>query len=434
MKKFLIFMASILGLVACKNNIGNEPNAVLTNQNMVFHAKVNNLNNPGGTPQRIHPKDPNSATVYFEWDDNDIVILKTSQDLFCTLKVVNIIGDEAADFVGTISGDITCYHVYYGYDPSKSIQTLEYIENSFKPCVYGEGANDKFQLDHFFPVIKLQLKGDETITIGKIEYLIDNNVVATMPINECITLTSETQIVYLPINSVSSNGFTIKLYDNNDHLITEKTASINLTEKMGKIITMPELIIKEPQPINLGLSVKWANMNIGAATSEDRGILVQWGKNYSVKTAAWSSYESFCNGNGHSLTKYNTNDDYGIIDNITTLESIDDVAYVNWGNKWRIPTYAEINELINDCDWVRCTEPEGYLVKSKINSNFIFLPATGFQIGTAWGARQNGFYWSASLSDERPDHAYRLFFNNSEIRSDSTQRCAGYAIRAVYSN
>ena len=28
-----------------------------------------------------------------------------------------------------------------------------------------------------------------------------------------------------------------------------------------------------------------------------------------------------------------------------------DVARVNWGGNWRMPTTAEFNELVNNCEW-----------------------------------------------------------------------------------
>lgn len=53
-----------------------------------------------------------------------------------------------------------------------------------------------------------------------------------------------------------------------------------------------------------------------------------------------------------------------------------DPANVLWGNGWRLPTEAEIKELIEKCTWT--AEQYGYTVTGP-NGNSIFLPACGMQ-------------------------------------------------------
>lgn len=59
-----------------------------------------------------------------------------------------------------------------------------------------------------------------------------------------------------------------------------------------------------------------------------------------------------------TLTKYCTDASYGLdgfADNKNVLDLEDDAAYYQWGGNWRIPTYAQIAELVNKCSWAYIT-------------------------------------------------------------------------------
>ena len=97
--------------------------------------------------------------------------------------------------------------------------------------------------------------------------------------------------------------------------------------------------------VDLGLSVKWATCNVGATNPEDYGDYFAWGETspkdkYDTETYKW--YDNI----DESLTKYNS-EIYGIVDNKYLLDVTDDAAYINWGSAWRMPTRAEIEELLN---------------------------------------------------------------------------------------
>ena len=174
--------------------------------------------------------------------------------------------------------------------------------------------------------------------------------------------------------------------------------------------------------VDLGLSVKWATMNVGASTPEGYGEYFAWGEVEPKTTYNWSTYK-WCNGTSSTMTKYCNNStvgNNGFTDNLTQLESEDDAATVNWGGNWRMPTDAEITELRENCTWTWTiiNEVKGYVVTGP-NRNSIFLPATG--------CRDNdrlqyvgvyGHYWSNSLYASSPVGAWRLIFNNNIITTD----------------
>lgn len=413
MKKFMLFAAALLGLVACQNN---DPENVAPRK-VTLHATVENGGAANG-PHRVAPVDPTAATVTFAWEADDQVIVKTNAGNY-TLDATDINGNDA-NFEGEVAGDLTSYTVYYGYNPDAASQSIPYVAGSFKPCVKGTGANDNFTLNQFYPVLKLQLTG--AATLGKIEYLIGTDVKATMTITGGIALTSTASVVYLPVADVASTGFSLKFYDNaaTPALIMEKATTFNLADKMGKIVTMPELAVEaakagqakaringEERDVNWvqlwADGPRWAEYNIGVidGNPESYGSYFAWGETETkgnfdycgndleslmeMHYADWTSNMTplykygfiyytmiYLLENGYEssvIWKYNTGthvvcEDYitalaagtlgftmrDEVDNKTTLDLVDDAANANWGGKWRMPTKAEYDALIAHCN------------------------------------------------------------------------------------
>lgn len=161
------------------------------------------------------------------------------------------------------------------------------------------------------------------------------------------------------------------------------------------------------EAVDLGLSVKWANMNVGASKPEDYGDSFAWGETVPKSTYDWSTYK-WCNGSENTMTKYCTDSSYGTVDNKTSLELSDDAANANWGGTWRMPTSAEFSELKTKCTWSWTTQNSvrGYLVTGP-NGNSIFLPA--FFDDTTGSI----FLWTSSLNNVNGAIVY--FFIHSLI-------------------
>ena len=186
--------------------------------------------------------------------------------------------------------------------------------------------------------------------------------------------------------------------------------------------------------VDLGLSVKWATMNVGAEIPEDYGDYFAWGETAPKEVYDRSTYK-WCNGSKNTLTKYNTISSYGIVDNKTQLELSDDAASVNWGGSWRIPTNTEMTELREQCTWTWITQNgvNGYKVTSKSNGNSIFLPAAGYYYDNSSNrARSYGYYWSSLLSIGNPDNAWFVYYDTGNKYGEDGNRYYGRSIRAVF--
>ena len=204
----------------------------------------------------------------------------------------------------------------------------------------------------------------------------------------------------------------------------------------GEQVTFKTLeeVSATPEYVDLGLSVKWADRNVGASKPEEYGDYFAWGETEPKSTYSWSTYK-WCNGSETTLTKYCTNSSYGTVDNKTTLDLSDDAARVNWGGSWRMPTQAEQDELREQCTWTWTTQNgvNGYKVTSKSNGNSIFLPAAGYRYSsTPHGAGSNGGYWSSSLYTGSPDYAYGLRFFSDRVVGYYNNRLNGFSVRPVY--
>ncbi|MCQ2117697.1 MAG: hypothetical protein MJY76_06150 [Bacteroidales bacterium] len=185
--------------------------------------------------------------------------------------------------------------------------------------------------------------------------------------------------------------------------------------------------------VDLGLSVKWATCNIGANVPKEYGRYFAWGETSVKKSYTWKNY-SFCNDRkGNSFKKYNENQG-GSRDGIDRLDYSDDIARKSWGGSWRMPTSKEQNELLQNCvwTWVSKGRMSGYLVKSKINGNSIFLPAAGYKKNRKRkSAGKNGYYWSASLNSTRSYAADYLGFISKAKSVNMFGRYVGFPVRPV---
>lgn len=148
--------------------------------------------------------------------------------------------------------------------------------------------------------------------------------------------------------------------------------------------------------VDLGLSVKWAYCNIGAFDAEDYGEYFSWGEinqknDYSKDTYL---YQDTNIGENISSTKY-------------------DAAHTKWGGTWRMPTLAEVKELVSKCTYRRrnINGVWGFIFIGP-NGNSIFLPECGRRMHNYIERRDNeGHYWTATQHESYPNSAYYIYFD-----------------------
>lgn len=194
-----------------------------------------------------------------------------------------------------------------------------------------------------------------------------------------------------------------------------------ITAKAGDKEATCTVTVKRPavalEAVDLGLSVKWGNKNVGAEYPEDAGNRYAWGETEPNKTNFdWGTYQW---GNSeYNLTKYNHLSDRGTVDNKLLLETADDAASAVLQGEWRMPTILEMEELFAtygnpDYKWEGATN--GWMVTYLKNNNSIFLP---FAEGL----------WSSSLHYGNTSFAWAFSFDGG---MGQQPRPYGLAIRPV---
>lgn len=180
--------------------------------------------------------------------------------------------------------------------------------------------------------------------------------------------------------------------------------------------------------VDLGLpsGLKWATCNVGASLPEEFGDYYSWGE-----VEPKEEYTSI-----NSMTykvSFRKLKKSGIIDDNGILTKEHDVASVNWGEEWRMPTIEEIGELIDECKWnfASFNDVNGYLVTGPNNKN-IFLPAAGFmQNSTEVNIGDFGDYWSSSVEEDLSGIAHSLGYSSKSHGRRRYARYAGRSIRPV---
>ena len=188
------------------------------------------------------------------------------------------------------------------------------------------------------------------------------------------------------------------------------------------------------EAIDLGLpsGLKWASFNVGATKPEEYGGYYAWGEIEEKKEYTWETYK-WCNGSKDSMIKYCADIYYGVVDNKAFLEPEDDVAHVEWGGNWRMPTKTEQDELRNECtwEWTSLKDVNGYKVTGH-NGNSIFLPAAGYRNGVDINYRNEcGYYWSNSTGNSSNCFAYAFDLGNGYHDWANGNRNFGQTVRPV---
>lgn len=187
----------------------------------------------------------------------------------------------------------------------------------------------------------------------------------------------------------------------------------------------PQISVTLGAAIDLGLpsDTKWASCNIGANSPEYYGCYFAYGET--------EEKPSNNNSTTYKLSYWDLLS-LGIIDNDGNLTANYDAATVNLGNSWRMPTYLEIRELIDNCTWIWGTlnGASGYQIVG-CNGKSIFLPIIGYYYSNSYFYNGAGYYWcSTTYSNE---HSYYLFLNSDEyaLRDDEIYRDYGMPLRPV---
>lgn len=201
-----------------------------------------------------------------------------------------------------------------------------------------------------------------------------------------------------------------------------------------------------PEAVDLALSsgTKWANMNLGACAPEEWGDYFQWGEilpctnqreNLSIPINYAPGFVPVRRDDFGTETDPMYADGYmgesgWWCCNISGKTKYD-AATANWGQQWRMPTKAQMEELVNECEWIMCSlnGVNGARVVGR-NGNSIFLPAAGERSeDDLYFEGRYGHYWSGECL-KYDAYCINFLVDRGQSR-DRESRRTGFSVRPV---
>ena len=162
---------------------------------------------------------------------------------------------------------------------------------------------------------------------------------------------------------------------------------------------------KPADALDLGLSVKWASWDMGATKIGEKGGFYGWADPTGEKTSTnENEYPSANPPACISGTEY-------------------DIAHVQWGEKWRLPTVYEIDELVDACKW--SFSSDRVTGKAPNGQQIVFL-LSGYRSGsTFYHEGEEGCYFSGTCYEK--DGTF--WANYLKCNKDSNKVFANWGLR-----
>ena len=183
--------------------------------------------------------------------------------------------------------------------------------------------------------------------------------------------------------------------------------------------------------VDLGLpsGTMWATCNVGATKPEDEGLLFQFGRVdgylYNDKHNQFKTDDTPVTTSGKI---YKKND---------ILDLDDDAAHVHIGGKWRMPTYEQLNELLDNTtqEVETINGVKGMMFTSNINGRQLFIPFAGYWYnGSFIAAGSSAGVWSSHVHPSYVNYAYVLYCLSSgdAYINISYYRSIAFSVRGVF--
>lgn len=187
------------------------------------------------------------------------------------------------------------------------------------------------------------------------------------------------------------------------------------------------------EAVDLGLSVLWANANLGATDSKDAGDYYAWGETMPKESYTQDNYFDYYIEVKEGGSVYRG---FRIFNKVgqSLLKTDYDVAKKVLGGNWRIPTIEECKELISRCQMEYDIE-ERIVTVTGSNGISMILPCGGFKDYDGLN-RQDGYFWTTDLPsvDFDASEAYAAIYGNFSGRHMGLRRMSrecGLNIRPV---
>ncbi len=272
-----------------------------------------------------------------------------------------------------------------------------------------------FNKDGYYQ-IRQQEYNEISGSLGSYDYNQDNKTITFVPLEDSdYIMLNGVSVKTLKVKSLSDSEFIVFALDEtfSYHKTDDGVFPIHTWQGGIKEDLNPEGVIpsNEYVGVDMGLSVNWAEYNIGAKDDWEIGGNYGWGD--------------------HTGKLYSTDVDRypSTVENISGTEY--DIASKKWGNGWRIPTRQEIQELLDNSDIQWVAYRQAWLFQSKLNGNSIYLPFAAPRCGLYFDEESPECgYWTSSLNMEKK-LAYALTLMDESKTVRLVNRKYGLSVRPV---
>ena len=230
------------------------------------------------------------------------------------------------------------------------------------------------------------------------------------------------------------HGFTVRPIRNESSCDVNRDGSIDISDVVfdvnrilgGKTAYYDCPDNNHPHMIDLGLpsGTLWSCCNVGASTYWEVGDYFAWGETEAKENYDATTYK-YCDDQ-------NINNCHDIGSSIIGTQY--DVAHVQWGDSWQMPSNDQIIELASKCEfyWGGVNSViNGYWLRGP-NGGRLFLPAAGYYNGSTC-SRYNevGFYWLGQQYSGQIPYATSFSFDVDDTYLYYVSRMHGFPVRPV---
>ena len=192
--------------------------------------------------------------------------------------------------------------------------------------------------------------------------------------------------------------------------------------------------------VDLGLpsGTMWATCNVGATKPEDEGLLSQFGHvdgyKYGDKNSQFRTNYQNKQDTGNDIIPLTTSGK--VYKKFEILDLEDDAAHVNMGGAWKMPTYDELKELVDNttCKVETINGVKGMLFISNINNKRLFIPFVGYWYnGNFATTGSNAYVWSSQVLSSYVDSAYIIYCDSvDDAYISNDYRSYAFTVRGVF--
>ena len=310
--------------------------------------------------------------------------------------------------------------------------------NSKSATFLNQTAVLKFYVDATIDVQSITIDSSDSIASDSGSIRIDDK---TSILSEIACGKSNERICYVAAKAQTNTDLNFSSVTSTQDNVVRKTLT-KVALEAGKMynVFLPYYI-----KVNVGTKEepniqRWAYCNIGAFLPEERGYFFSWGNTQGYLPVIYDEYGENVDWilpSGKPGPKGGfTNNNYSYTSGaaLTSDLSSENDAAAAYGDKWRMPTKSEFDNLITGTTWteVGWEEIDGKRGKYFVDKegNRIFLPTTGEAYNDNLRYPEHeGHYWSSTCGTDNQAYALNYWSNPN---TGEKSRYHGCTIRPIY--